>query len=60
MRIKTFLLMVLFAIVPNLLYAAVNDNGYIYTPLVRDGVMWKYVHSGMNYDYTESYVFETY
>ena len=26
MRIKTFLLMVLFAIVPNLLYAAVNDN----------------------------------
>ena len=26
MRIKTFLLMVLFAIVPNLLYAVVNDN----------------------------------
>ena len=26
MRIKTFLLMVLFAIVPNLLHAAVNDN----------------------------------
>ena len=37
-----------------------DADGYIYTPLVRDGVMWKYVHSGMNYDYTESYVFETY
>ena len=37
-----------------------DADGYIYTPLVRDGVMWKYVHSGMNYDYTEPYVFETY
>ena len=35
-------------------------SDYEYTPLVRDGVMWKYVHSGMNYDYTEPYVFETY
>ena len=33
---------------------------YEYTPLVRDGVMWKYVHSGMNYDFTEPYVSETY
>ena len=37
-----------------------DADGYIYTPLVRDGVMWKYVHSGMNYDHTEPYVFETY
>ena len=37
-----------------------DSDGYIYTPLVRDGVMWKYVHSGMNYDHTEPYVFETY
>ena len=37
-----------------------DADGYIYTPLVRDGVMWKYVHSGMNYDYTEPYVSETY
>ena len=37
-----------------------DADGYIYTPLVKDGVMWKYVHSGMNYDHTEPYVFETY
>ena len=37
-----------------------EPSDYEYTPLVKDGVMWKYVHSGMNYDYTESYVFETY
>ena len=37
-----------------------EPSDYEYTPLVRDGVMWKYVHSGMNYDYTEPYVFETY
>ena len=37
-----------------------EPSDYEYTPLVKDGVMWKYVHSGMNYDYTEPYVFETY
>ena len=37
-----------------------EPSDYEYTPLVKDGVMWKYVHSGMNYDYTEPYVSETY
>ena len=37
-----------------------EPSDYEYTPLVRDGVMWEYVHTGMNHDDGEYYTYQTY
>ena len=37
-----------------------EPSDYEYTPLVREGVMWEYVHTGMNHDDGEYYTYKTY
>ena len=37
-----------------------EPSDYEYTPLVREGVMWEYVHTGMNHDNGEYYTYKTY
>ena len=37
-----------------------EPSDYEYTPLVREGVMWEYVHTGMNHDEGEYYTYKTY
>lgn len=40
--------------------ATEEPSDYEYTPLVREGVMWEYVHTGMNHDNGEYYTYKTY